>query len=202
MQPNQYLIILFFSAFTGWFISWISIRLIFWPVIPVKLGIVTIQGLVPARQKYLAENIGNKVQTAFQAYRGFDEKISDPALIEKLKPEIEIHIDHFLKEKLKSVFPILAQFMGEKTLNQFKQAFLTEIDNLLPVMIKNYMNGLKNEIRLDSIISEKINALELSTLKKAFYANTGKETRYFKMACTFVGFITGVLTILILLMIN
>lgn len=169
--------------------------MLFSPIHPIKLGIIKLQGLFPARQKYLADMVGNKIQSAFQAYQGLDEKWTDPALLEKLKPEIEIHIDHFLKEKLKTVFPMLAQFMGEKTISQFKTAFLVEIDHLLPVLIRSYMDGLKNEIRLDEIVSEKINAIHAYQLEKIFYENSKKEIRYFLLACTGIGLLFGMITV-------
>ncbi len=202
MNSVQFLIIIFLSTFTGWFISWLTIKILFWPVKPISIGRFKLQGLIPVKQEYLARQIGSELQSAFLAYKGLDEKLADPALLEKLKPAIEGHVDHFLREKLKTVFPILAQFMGEKTINQFKIAFLTEIDNLLPVLIRNYMNELKNEVRLDSIISEKINAIPVSGIKDIFYSNTKNETRYFKVACAAIGLFTGIITVLVLLLIN
>ena len=161
-----------------------------------------LQGLLPAKQQYLADKIGRELQSAFLEYKGLDEKLADPALLEKLKPEIEAHVDHFLREKLKTVFPILAQFMGEKTISQFKTAFLTEIDNLLPVLIRNYMNDLKQELRLDSIVSEKINVLSITRVQEIFYSNTRKEIMYFKIACTGIGLFSGIIAVLVLLLIN
>lgn len=199
MDTSRLLIIIFFSSFTGWFVSWLIIKILFWPAKPLRVAGFNIQGVIPSKQEYFSKMIAEKIQAAFLSYKGLEEKAADPSLLEKLKPEIEIHIDHFLKEKLKSVFPILAQFMGEKTINQFKAAFLTEIDNLLPVLIKNYMGQLKNEIRLDIIISEKINMLSMPVLKEIFYSNTVKERRYLVMASTAIGTLTGIITCLILL---
>ena len=190
------------STFTGWFISWLIIKILFWPVKPIWIGRFKIQGLIASKQQYFADKIGSRVQAAFIGYKGLDEKFSDPALLEKLKPEIEVHVDHFLREKLKTVFPILAQFMGEKTISQFKNAFLTEIDNLLPVLIRNYMNEMKNEIRLDRIISEKINMLPMSYFGDLVYSNTIKERKYFSILCAAIGLLTGIITVIILLLIN
>jgi len=202
MSTGQLLIIVFSGGFTGWFISRIIIKVLFWPLTPVNVAGINIQGIIPAKQEYLSKLAGEKIQSAFVDYKGFDDMAANPSLLEKLKPEIEIHIDHFLKEKLKTVFPILAQFMGEKTINQFKTAFLTEIDTLLPVLIKNYMGELKNEIRLDSIISEKMNMLSMPLLKQLFYSGTKKERRFLTLACTVIGLITGITTSLILLLLN
>jgi uncharacterized membrane protein YheB (UPF0754 family) len=201
MPSIQLLIILFFSAFIGWFIAWLTIKILFWPVKPLHIAGIKLQGMIPAKKSYLADKIGSLIQSGFVSYNGLDEKVSDPALLEKLKPEIENHVDHFLKEKLKTVFPILAQFMGEKTISQFKTAFLDEIDNLFPVLMKNYIAGLKNEIRLDTIISEKINAISMTTLQNSFHTAAKNEIRYFKIACTCAGLLIGIVCITTLLVV-
>ena len=202
MDAIRILIIIFFSTFTGWFISWLTLQVIFRPLKPVHIGKYKLQGLIPAKQAAFAAKIGSQVQSTFLAYKGLDEKLADPALLEKLKPEIEAHVDHFLQEKLKEVFPILAQFMGEKTINQFKTAFLTEIDNLLPTLIRNYTNDLKKQLRLDIIVSDKINELSMAGLQESFYINSRKETRLFQIACSCIGLLTGIITALVLILIN
>ncbi len=198
MDPIAYLVIIFFSSLTGWFIPWILIKGLFWPIKPINIAGIRLHGIIPSKQGYLAEKIGKSFQSAFEAYKGLDEKLANPVLLEKLRPEIEVHIDHFLKEKLKTVFPILAPFIGDKTLNQFKNAFLTEIDNLLPVLINNYMSELKKEIKLDGIISDKFNALSMQTVKDVFHKNMKNEFRYFMAASTLFGLISGILTSVIL----
>ena len=202
MLSGKLLIILLSFSFTGWFIAWIIIKILFSPVKAVNLGRWKLQGIIPASQKQFAYKAGQLIQAEFIAYKGLDEKLADPTLIAKLKPEIENHIDHFLQEKIKTVFPIIAQFMGEKTINQFKAALLTEIDSLLPVLLKNYSSELKNEIRLDRIVEERINALQATQVKDIFYSNARKQIILFKIASTSIGFIIGMLTILILFLFN
>jgi len=169
---------------------------------PLNLLGFKLHGIIPARQAFLAGKIGTVIQSEFANYKGLDEKISDPALLEKLKPQIEEHVDHFLKEKLKSVFPLLAQFMGEKTISQFKTAFLIEIDNLFPALMKNYVGELKNEIRFDKIVSEKINAISMNSLKISFYSAAGKEIRNFKIACACIGLLSGCILAALLLLVR
>ena len=202
MASGRFLIILLLSSFTGWFIAWMITKILFWPFTPISLGKWKIQGIVPSSQKQFANKAGQLIQAEFMAYKGLDEKLADPSLIATLRPEIEDHIDHFLQEKIKTVFPIIAQFMGEKTINQFKAALLTEIDDLLPVLLKNYAVELKNEIKLDRIVEERINALQVKELRDFFYVNARAQITWFKIACTIIGFIIGMFNILILFLFN
>lgn len=182
MTVVQMVFIIFSFAFTGWFISWLTCRLLFSASSRKKWGI----------------KAGLLFQSEFESSEMINEKISDPLLFEKLKPEIETHVDFFLGEKLATIFPLLYKFMGEKTLLQFKNAFMVEIDLLFPVIIKNYMSSLKKELRLDTLIAERVNNIPVENIRRAFFANAKKEILYFKFTCILTGLLSGLLTILAL----
>ena len=173
-------IILFFSACTGLAISWVATRLLFSS--PLK--------------KAVALKAGHVLQQEFESSTIIDEQMANPLLFENLKPEIEKHVDFFLNEKLAIVFPLLYKFMGEKTLMQFKNAFMIEIDLLFPVIIRNYMATLKKEIRLDTIISQRINAIPGKTIQAYFMKYAKKEIFYFREACCLIGLMMGILTVI------
>lgn len=198
MTSTQLLVILIFFAFTGWAIASLTVKMLFRPLQPVNIFGFKMQGIIPAKQMHLSHRIGHQMQSVFLSDKTLDEKLADPASLEKLKPTIEQHIDHFLREKIKTVFPLLAQFMGEKTLNQFKAAFLVEIDNLFPVIMKNYVNDLKQELHLDRIIADKINAFPAQQMEESFYKAAGKGLMRFKLACTIVGLFIGIIAVLAL----
>ncbi len=198
MSLEQLLIIVAFSGLTGWLFAWLVIKIIFYPVEPVQIGPFKIQGIIPSKQKLLAEKIGEAVQKEFLAYKGIEERIADPALFQKLKPEIENHVDVFLHEKLSTVFPLLSKFMGEKTLNQFKNAFMSEIDLLFPAMMKSFSVELKNELQLNQIVSDKINRLSMKTMSSNFYSTAKNELLQFKIWCTGTGLLMGLIEVGIL----
>ncbi|MEO8772178.1 MAG: hypothetical protein ABI402_18915 [Ferruginibacter sp.] len=182
MTAVQMSIIVFFSAFTGWIISWLTIRLLFSSSIRSGLG----------------TKAGQVFQQEFESSKMIDEKMTDPSLFEKMKPEIEKHVDFFLNEKLAAVFPLLYKFMGEKTLRQFKDAFMIETDLLFPLIIKNYMTSLKKEIRLDTIISTHINAIPIQTIRLHFFKHAKKEIFFFRLVCCITGLIMGMLAVVAL----
>lgn len=95
------------------------------------------------------------------SFSSLKQKASDPAGFDKLKPEIEHHIDHFLREKLKENFPMLSMFIGDKTINQLKGAFLLELESLFPVIMKSYLSNLEKDLDLNKLITEKIAGLSL-----------------------------------------
>lgn len=176
----------------------LAIKFLFWPLKPVKILGFSFQGIIPSKQQTAAENIGRLVEAEFNAYKGFDEKIADPALLQKLRPDIEGHVDHFLKEKLKTVFPLISQFMGEKTLSQFKSAFMEEMDHLFPILMHNYASSIKEQLKPGPIVSEKIMALSIDQLRRSFFHHAAPGLRRFKIACAFLGALGGGITACIL----
>src|SRR5436190_23365493 len=114
MTATQMFIIVLFSGFAGWVISHLTVYLLFASPTQKKGGII------PALMPRLAIKASQVFQSEFESSTIIDEKITDPLIFEKMKPEIEKHVDFFLNEKLATVFPLLYKFMGEKTLLQFK----------------------------------------------------------------------------------
>lgn len=85
-----------------------------------------------------------------QAFSDIQKKIIDPDNIKKMMPMIEEHIDHFLKVKLAKEMPMIGMFIGDKTITQLKTVFMAELEELFPVVMKNYMKSLQNELSADS----------------------------------------------------
>ncbi len=77
------------------------------------------------------------VSTDLLLFADIEEELPVPNL-EKLKPEIEKHVDAFLNQKLREVFPILSKFIGVKTTNQLKDSFLLE--RIQPSAISNQLS--------------------------------------------------------------
>src|SRR5436309_3253101 len=155
--PVQMLLIICCSALTGWIISWLTLQIIFSDSL---------------RMRSLKMRIGKHAATVFQkefeSSTLIEQNIEDPQLFEKLKPEIEKHVDFFLNEKLATIFPLLYKFMGEKTLLQFKNAFMIETELLFPVIFRNYISSLKDKLKFDQLILDRINQIPLSTIRRTF----------------------------------
>lgn len=191
------MIILLFPVLTGWMTGWLIIKLLFWPLRPVRIGSFEIAGFMSSGKSQFAKNAGKLLQEEIRNYKGLDEKMADPQLIAKLRPEIEQHIDHFLQVKLKAIFPVISQFMGEKTINQFKTALLTEIDSLLPELLKKYASSIKEEFDIGAMVEERIHAIPVSDIRKAFYERASKQIMLIKLAGAGIGLVAGSIAVLL-----
>ena len=188
---------LLLSACTGWLVIWVFIKCLFRPLHRVNIGGIKIQGIIPARQQMLATKIGELVSKELISFSAVQEKITDPENFNALKPEIEKHIDSFLRERLKSTFPMLGMLIGDKTINQLKSAFMLELESLFPVLLKNYITRLQNDLQIEKTVTEKIAAISMEKTEKMFYQAAKKQLIYIQLGGAAIGLAMGLLHLLL-----
>ncbi len=197
MNAIQSILPVLLSSFTGWLVIWICSRLIFHPKKPVRVAGFTLQGIVPANQQLLAEKIGRLVSTEMFSFAALQEKITHPDNFNKLKPEIETHIDSFLRVRLKDHFPMLSMMIGDKTINQLKAAFLLELETLFPVIMKSYVSRLENELDLESTVTQKIAGFSISKTEELFNKYAAKHLLKIQLLGALIGLLVGFIHIVI-----
>jgi|GEM_PF-4678435 len=122
--------------------------------------------------------------------------LSGEDLLQKLRPDISNHIDHFLNVKLKQVFPLLAQFMGDKTRNQLKSAFMDEMDRLFPEVMGKLHEGMLNREKISAMVTQKISSFNPGSGPFAGLIKKKIQPWLDLFCCGFM-FIAGILTALL-----
>ena len=197
MHWSGYIITLFLSTFTGWVTTWIAIKMLFHPRKPIKILGYNLQGIFPKNQRLIAEKLGQVVGKELLSFDEIEQKVTNPENLQKLKPAIEEHIDNFLNNKLKDVFPMLSMFIGEKTTTQLKEAFLLELETLFPILMKTYMNKLQENLDLEKIVTEKVAAFSSEKLEDILNQITKNEFKFLEFIGGFFGLLIGIVQILI-----
>jgi uncharacterized membrane protein YheB (UPF0754 family) len=185
------------SAFIGWFTNWIAIKMLFHPKEPKRILGITFHGIFPKRQKQFAEKLGKLVSNELLSFSDIEQKITKPENIEKLLPQVEQHIDTFLRTKLSDTFPMLSMFIGDKTINQLKTAFTVELQTLFPSIMKNYMGNLQAELDLEKIVTEKVTGFSSDKLEQILNDIMKKEFKFVEIIGGVLGFIIGLIQIAI-----
>ena len=193
----SYILPLFLSCFTGWLTAWVLVKLLFHPRKPLSLGRFKLQGIIPKKQQVIAQQLGKLVSKEFLSFAELKEKVTNPDNLNKLKPEIESHIDIFLREKLKDTFPMLSMFIGDKTINQLKAAFLMELENLFPILMKSYMTRLEQDLDLENLVIEKVAGFSLEKAEALLNQSAKRTFLYIQLIGVFIGLITGLLQLFI-----
>lgn len=191
----QYILPVLLSCFTGWFVIRISIRLLFRPLKPLSFAGLKIQGVLPANQQMIAQKIGKLVSTRLFSFDALQQKVTDPENFNKLKPEIEKHIDSFLRDRLKETFPMLSMLIGDKTIGQLKTAFLTELETLFPNLMKSYIANLEKDLDIEKEVSDKIAGFSMSKAEDLLYQSAKKQLLKIQLFGAAIGFLTGLIHI-------
>lgn len=195
---NWWLILIpLISAFIGWFTNWIAIKMLFHPREPKKILGITFQGIFPKRQKVFAEKLGKLVSVELLSFNEIEEKITDPANMEKIIPLLETHIDEFLREKLKDKMPMISMFLGESTIQQFKEVFTEELRLLFPVIMKSYMGSLQSQLDLEKIVVEKVSNFSSDKFEDILNQIMAKEFKFIEVIGAVLGFVIGLFQIVL-----
>lgn len=202
MHWTNYIIPVLLSTFTGWVTTWIAIKMLFHPRNPVNILGFKLQGIFPKNQQLIAQKLGQVVSKEFLSFAEIEAKVTNPDNLQMLKPEIEKHIDKFLREKLTDLFPMLSMFIGDKTINQLKAAFLMELESLFPILMKSYMTKLEKDLDLEKIVTEKVASFSSEKLEDILNQITKKEFKFLEIIGGFFGLLIGLVQVLIQVMSN
>lgn len=185
------------SAFIGWVTNWVAIKMLFHPREPRKFLGITFQGIFPKRQQQFAEKLGRLVSNEFLSFADIEEKISSPENLKKVMPLIEQHIDEFLRHKLSDEMPVISMFIGDKTINKMKGAFMNELELIFPMLMKQFAGHLKTELDLEHIVINKVSNFSSDKLEALLYQIMSKEFRFVEIIGAVIGFIIGFVQIII-----
>ena len=195
---NLWLIIIpVISAFIGWITNWVAIKMLFHPREPKKILGITFQGIFPKRQVQFAEKLGKVISSELVSFNDIEQKVTDPNNLKKIMPVVEEHIEHFLKEKLKEKMPMIGMFLGEQTILQFKTIFVEELEELFPVIMKNYMGTLQSDLDLERIVIDKVSKFSTDKFEDILNQIMSKEFKFIEIIGGVLGFLIGLLQVLI-----
>ena len=183
----------FISAFIAWLTFRMVLKLLFHPRHPRKILGFTLQGILPKRQRQIAESLGRIVGQELLSFGEIEQTITHPDNVRRILPLAEEHIDHFLRIKLKETMPMISMFIGEKTMGQLKSVFMNELETLFPVIMKNYVSNLRRDLDLERVVAEKIAAFSEDRLESLLKKTTA--FRFVEIIGAALGFLIGLLQI-------
>lgn len=192
-----YIIIPLISACIGWITIWIAIKMLFRPLKPTRFLGLRVQGVFPKQQQRLAETIGRTVSKQLLSFDRISDQISNSSNLEKIMPLIENHIDDFLRNRLATEIPMIGMFVGDKTIEILKKAFMKELSLLFPIIMKEYAANIKHELDLEKIVTRKIAELPPSLLENLASRSMSREFKMVMVLGGVTGLLIGVIQVLI-----
>ncbi len=121
-----------------------------------------------------------------------EEKLTEPAAIEKIIPVAEEHIDTFLRVKFPAAMPMLAMFISDKLVADMKGIFMTELKELFPVLIRQYLSNVTHGLSIGNLIASHLNNLSLEMVTPLIK----RQLQVVSLACAATGFLCGCISLL------
>jgi uncharacterized membrane protein YheB (UPF0754 family) len=187
----------FLSAFIGWFTNWVAIKMLFHPREEKNILGLKIQGIFPKRQQQFAEKLGTLVSKELISFEEISLKINNPETMVKVMPFIENHIEQFIKVKLKEEIPLLSMFITDSTMGSIKKGIVKEIEILFPTLINQMTLGLQKDLDIEKIVIEKVKNFSSDKLEEILNAIMSKEFRFVEIIGAILGFIIGLIQLLL-----
>jgi len=191
----------FIGAFAGWLVNYLAVKLLFSPSVPKSFFGIPIQGIFPKNQQKIAVNLAKLASEVIEPpINELEANITSAANIDKMMPFIEKHIDHFLRVKLAERMPMISMFIGESTIAELKSVFIEELQSLFPELMKNYIDGMKEDLDVEKLIAAKIEAVQIKKLEAFLKSAFGKQLNYLGIFSATIGFLIGLIQLLIVLL--
>jgi uncharacterized membrane protein YheB (UPF0754 family) len=181
------------AAFTGWFTTWLAIKMLFHPRNPKRFLGITIQGVFPKRQMLVAQKLGSVVANELIHFAEIADQLKDPALLQSLTPTIEKHLDSFLSVKLKEKMPIISMFVTDNMLSKIKEGMLEEIELLLPEIISQYTDTLSSRINIEKMVTDKVAGFSSDKLEEILESVMKKEFWFLEIVALVMGLVIGLI---------
>lgn len=171
--------------------------ILFKPAEPISILGYKIQGIIPASLPGLIQHLKSSLPTLLPSFDSLEARFTKTENFEKIMPLIENHVDDFLRNRLSVEMPVISMFIGDKTISKLKGAFMTEIESLFPVVMKQYAANLKTELDLEHIVIQKVAGFSSDKLEEVLYQIMSKEFRFVEIIGAVIGFIIGLVQVLI-----
>jgi len=186
------------SAFGCWLVIKLFFTILFRPYHARSVLGFRIQGILPQKRSAIAAGAGKFVAEQFFSASIIEEKISDPATLQKILPLIEEHIDDFLRNKLKKEMPFIGMLIGDKTIGSLKKVFMAELATLFPNIMRNYASNLIADLHVEQLVDKKIAEVSIREIEKLFKKKFSGELRVVEFASASIGLVIGLITMLVI----
>lgn len=186
------------GALIGWFTNFIAVKMLFHPREPKKFLFMTVQGIFPKRQQAIAERLGNIVAEELLSFDDIKSRINNPDNIKEIEVLIDVKLEDYLKNDFPKEYPMLALLMGPSQRAKIKKSVLGKVSAMAPEAINKYLDKLESSLDIKQIVEEKVAAFSPAKLEDMLNQVLSKEFGFIERVGAFLGFMIGLVQVLII----
>ncbi|MGI6523696.1 MAG: DUF445 domain-containing protein [Bdellovibrionota bacterium] len=187
----------FIAALIGWITNYVAVRMLFRPRKPYKIFFYTLQGVFPKRQKELAKQVADIFVSEFLDSKDLKENLGRVLRSADLKRMIDLHIQGVIKNKVATFLPILPRHYANSLVDKIGFAYKDELDPLMETIIHRILESPDVVPDIRNLIEDRIANFSVEKLELLCEGVLHKEFRFIELVGAVLGFIVGVIQMLI-----
>ena len=193
------LILATIGGLIGYITNVIAIKLIFRPIIPIKIPIINkeIIGLIPKRKTEIATNIGTIIQEEFLSLDEILNNIVTEADKQSVVEYIRVKLKLIINEKLSLAPSSIKRIIQEYIYDFIEEEIKHSIDDLSEEIVSK----ATTRINIKEIVENKINQLDLYELENLILRIAKNELKHIEILGLVLGFLIGIIQGIIILFI-
>jgi uncharacterized membrane protein YheB (UPF0754 family) len=180
------------TTFIGWITNVVAVKMLFHPQKPINLGFMSLQGVVPKRQKKLAASLAEIIEKELVSVTDLTAKFDAIDLEKELDPVVDRFIEGLLKRIIGSI-PMAGMFLQGGMGNQLKVLGKQELVKFLPELKEMISKKMHAEYDLRGFIEERIASFSLDKLEEIVMHVARKELRTIEVLGGVLGLLIGLL---------
>ena len=179
------------GAFIGWGTNWLALKMLFRPVKPFKIGPWSIQGVIPKRQDALARNLGEMVERELVSHHDLARVLSNPALVEALRPVVREEAKRFAEERLPGLHPMVAMFLTQGMKDKVADMLGAELESMIPRLAQGAGSVLEDHLSVRDLVRAKVEAMSPKSMEDMLFSILAKEFGFIEWSGAVLGALVG-----------
>lgn len=184
------------GAFIGWITNWIAIKMLFHPRNPFTVLGITFHGIFPKNKKRIAEKLGVIVQRDLINFGDIKDRFQEADAVKHFRDGIAQKVDNAIRERLEKI-PVLDAIVPEQVIQGVHKTIVDEIEKNLPNVIGESIEKIEERLDIQELVRRKVEAFSDEKLENLLMDITSKEFQFIELIGAVLGFIIGVIQMLI-----
>ncbi|GAV22652.1 DUF445 domain-containing protein [Carboxydothermus pertinax] len=186
------------GGFIGWLTNYLAIVMLFRPYQPVKIGLLTFQGVIPKRHREIAKALGELVEKQLLSQKDVISLLTSEENKQLFAEKILLAI----KEKLSTLFPVLPDYLRQIVIKTLLNYLKNELPSVVNKITLSLETDLQNKVKIGKLVEEKVLQFDLKTLEKILTSLMKTELSYIEIFGGVIGVVIGVMQVMLNIFVN
>jgi uncharacterized membrane protein YheB (UPF0754 family) len=186
------------SALIGYVTNYIAVVMLFRPHRPRRFCGLSLQGLVPRRQKEIAQSLGAMIERDLFSHADIQKALQSAETTEEAGLFINEQVALFI-QKLTAQNPMIGMFVQGPLLEQVQEMLRAQISEKFPEFIERVVDKVEHKLDVSEIVREKVEAFDLTKLEAIIHEVSARELKTIEILGGVLGFIVGLVQVGVML---